>query len=39
MTDLMWAAQLVEPRQPLKVSRIAVPRPRLGASWPFPSSL
>ena len=30
MTDLMWAAQLVAPRQPLRVSRIPVPRPGPG---------
>jgi alcohol dehydrogenase, propanol-preferring len=30
MTDLMWAAQLVEPRQPLRMSRIPVPRPGHG---------
>lgn len=30
MTELMWAAQLVEPRQPLRVSRIPVPRPGHG---------
>lgn len=30
MTDLMWAAQLVTPRQPLRVSRIPVPRPGPG---------
>lgn len=30
MSDLMWAAQLVTPRQPLRVSRIPVPRPGPG---------
>jgi propanol-preferring alcohol dehydrogenase len=30
MTDMMWAAQLVEPRQPLQVTRIPVPRPGPG---------
>lgn len=30
MSELMWAAQLVTPRQPLRVSRIAVPRPGPG---------
>jgi alcohol dehydrogenase, propanol-preferring len=30
MTDIMWAAQLVHPNQPLQVSRIAVPRPGPG---------
>src|SRR6478672_9378326 len=30
MTDLMWAAQLVELRQPLHVTRVPVPRPRPG---------
>lgn len=30
MTDMMWAAQLVHPGQPLHVSRIAVPRPGPG---------
>ena len=30
MTEMMWAAQLVEPRQPLQISRIPVPRPGPG---------
>ena len=30
MTEMMWAAQLVEPGKPLQVSRIAVPRPGPG---------
>ena len=30
MSKMMWAAQLVEPRQPLRVSRIPVPRPGPG---------
>lgn len=30
MSDMMWAAQLVEPRKPLRIARIPVPRPRQG---------
>lgn len=30
MTETMWAAQLVAPRQPLQVARLAVPRPGPG---------
>lgn len=30
MTEMMWAAQLITPRQPLRVSRIPVPRPGPG---------
>jgi propanol-preferring alcohol dehydrogenase len=30
MADMMWAAQLVHPNQPLKVSRVLVPRPGPG---------
>lgn len=30
MTEMMWAAQLVEPRQPLRIARVPVPRPGPG---------
>lgn len=30
MADMMWAAQLVHPKQPLQVSRVVVPRPGPG---------
>lgn len=30
MSDMMWAAQLIEPRRPLRLARIPVPRPRSG---------
>lgn len=30
MSELMWAAQLVHPKQPLNITRIAVPRPGPG---------
>jgi propanol-preferring alcohol dehydrogenase len=30
MTEMMWAAQLVEPRRPLELNRVPVPRPGHG---------